>query len=192
MFKFLTIYGPWGRPDMSLFKFTKAILNGEPIDVYNNGEMSQDFIYLDDLVNGMRLLMGIIPCQSDGTENKIDTFDSKSLVAQFWVVNIGHLRPEKLTDFIEATEKALGIDAIKNFMPMQTGDVPVIFAKTIFCYKFWQVSQQVQILKMVFRNFWAGLATMKMHKLILWKLKMAVMKPEFKMCNSKTFLDVLT
>ena len=128
MFKFLTIYGPWGRPDMSLFKFTKAILNGKPIDVYNNGEMSQGLIYLDDLVNGMRLLMGIIPCQSDGTENKIDTFDSKSLVAQFWVVNIGHLRPEKLTDFIKATEKALGIDAIKNFMPMQTGDVPAIWA----------------------------------------------------------------
>ena len=82
MFKFLTIYGPWGRPNMSLFKFTKAIMNGEPIDVCNNGEMSQYFIYFDDLVNGMRLLIDIIPCQSDGAE-KIDTFDSKSLVAQF-------------------------------------------------------------------------------------------------------------
>ena len=83
MFMFFTIYGKWGRPDMSLFKFTKAILNGEPIDVYNNGEMSQYFIYLNDLVNRMRLLMDIIPCQSDGTKNKIDTFDSKSLVPQF-------------------------------------------------------------------------------------------------------------
>jgi UDP-glucuronate 4-epimerase len=130
MFRFFTVYGPWGRPDMALFKFTKAILNDEPIDVYNHGEMWRDFTYIDDLVHGMRLLIDAIPSLEDTPDAKQDIEDSKSNVAPFRVVNIGNSKPQNLIDFIVAIEKSLGIEASKNFMPMQAGDVPATWADT--------------------------------------------------------------
>ena len=130
MFRFFTVYGPWGRPDMALFKFTKAILNGHPIDVYNHGDMSRDFTYIDDLVNGMHLLMDAIPDDTDPAEENADKMDSKSRVAPFRVVNIGNSKPAQLVDFINAIEKSIGIEALKNFMPMQAGDVPATWADT--------------------------------------------------------------
>ena len=128
MFRFFTVYGPWGRPDMALFKFTKAILNGEPIDVYNHGDMSRDFTYIDDLVSGIRLLIDAIPKEPAQYNVNFDSVDSKSDVAPFRIVNIGNAKPEKLTDFIEAIERSLGVKAEKNFLPMQAGDVPATWA----------------------------------------------------------------
>jgi UDP-glucuronate 4-epimerase len=130
MFRFFTVYGPWGRPDMALFKFTQAILNGDPIDVYNHGEMSRDFTYIDDLVNGIRLLMDVIPGNTEIRFHETGINDSKSPVAPYRVVNIGNSQPEKLTDFIFAIEETLGLKARKNFMPMQAGDVPATWADT--------------------------------------------------------------
>ncbi|MES2986287.1 MAG: NAD-dependent epimerase/dehydratase family protein [Pseudomonadota bacterium] len=118
MFRFFTVYGPWGRPDMALFKFTRAILADEPIDVYNNGEMARDFTYVDDLVEAITRLAGAVPgdVPVEG--------DSLSPVAPFRIVNIGGGRLTPLMDYIGAAERALGKTAIKNFMPMQQGDVP--------------------------------------------------------------------
>ena len=130
MFRFFTVYGPWGRPDMALFKFTKAILNGDPIDVYNHGDMSRDFTHIDDLVHGMRLLMDAVPIGSFPYEGYQDFEDSKSPVAPFRVVNIGNSKPRKLTEFIVAIEEAVGIRAVKNPMLMQAGDVPATWADT--------------------------------------------------------------
>ena len=130
MFRFFTVYGPWGRPDMALFKFTKAILNGEPIDVYNHGNMSRDFTYIDDLVSGMRLLVDAIPNFEDGPNTNAYAEDSKSYVAPFRVVNIGNSKPAQLVDFIAAIEKSIGVEALKNFMPMQAGDVSATWADT--------------------------------------------------------------
>ena len=130
MFRFFTVFGPWGRPDMALFKFTKAIINGEPIDVYNHGDMSRDFTYIDDLVHGMRLLMDTIPEGPNLLGRNTRGLDSKSPVAPFRVVNIGNSQPSKLLDFIEAIEEAIGIEAVKNLMPMQAGDVLATWADT--------------------------------------------------------------
>lgn len=135
MFRFFTVYGPWGRPDMALFKFTKAILNGEPIDVYNHGEMSRDFTYIDDLVQGMRLLIEAVPGYTDLSEENAYKMDSKSRVAPFRVVNIGNSQPSKLLDFIKAIEKSTGIEAVKNLMPMQSGDVPATWADTTLLHE---------------------------------------------------------
>ena len=130
MFRFFTVYGPWGRPDMAYFKFTKSILSGQKIDVYNHGNMSRDFTYIDDLVSAIRLLMDTIPTQSDDKAESRLSIDSQSPVAPFRLVNIGNSQPEQLTDFIRAIEKSLGIVAEKNFMPMQPGDVPATWADT--------------------------------------------------------------
>ena len=127
MFRFFTVYGPWGRPDMALFKFTEAILKDEPIDVYNYGDMYRDFTYVEDLVRGIRLLMDTVP-PKDNTLESISDIDSRSVVAPFRVVNIGNSDKIKLTDFIEAIENELGIKARKNQMPMQKGDVPATWA----------------------------------------------------------------
>ena len=135
MFRFFTVYGPWGRPDMALFKFTKAILSGEPIDVYNHGEMSRDFTYIDDLVHGMRLLMDAIPEGRNLLEENAYKIDSKSRVAPFRVVNIGNSQLSKLLDFIEAIEVSVGIEAQKNMMPMQAGDVPATWADTALLFE---------------------------------------------------------
>ena len=130
IFRFFTVYGPWGRPDMALFKFTKAIFNGEPIDVYNHGDMSRDFTYIDDLAHGIRSLIDAVPGDRDSPEKNVGKLDSKSDVAPFRVVNIGNSQPSQLLDFIIAIEKAVGVKAVKNFMPMQAGDVPATWADT--------------------------------------------------------------
>ena len=130
MFRFFTVYGPWGRPDMALFKFTKAILAGEPIDVYNHGDMSRDFTYIDDLVSGICLLMGVVPGDTDLCEENVGKIDSKSEVAPFRVVNIGNSQPVRLLDFIIAIENSIGTKAVKNLMPMQAGDVSSTWADT--------------------------------------------------------------
>lgn len=128
MFRFFTVYGPWGRPDMALFKFTQSILNGQKIDVYNYGDMSRDFTYIDDLVSAVRLLIDANPLRSDSKLKSPKEIDSKSPVAPFRVVNIGNSQPEQLSDFILALENSLGVTADKNFMPMQPGDVPATCA----------------------------------------------------------------
>ncbi len=127
MFRFFTVYGPWGRPDMAPYKFTKGILEGTPIDIYNNGDMWRDFTYVDDLVRGIRLLMDAIP-QRPATPQDIAAGDSLSPVAPYRVVNIGNSDKVKLLDFIEAIEEATGLKAIRNYMPMQTGDVAATWA----------------------------------------------------------------
>lgn len=124
MFRFFTVYGPWGRPDMALFKFTKGILEDQPIDIYNNGEMWRDFTYVEDLVRGIRGLMDAIP----GGPKTAVTGDNLSPVAPFRVVNIGNSDRVRLLDFIETIEAELGKKAIRNYMPMQTGDVPATWA----------------------------------------------------------------
>ncbi len=116
-FRFFTVYGPWGRPDMALFKFAKAMLSGDPIDVYNNGEMARDFTYIDDLVAALIALADVVP----GTTPVAG--DTLSPVAPFRVVNIGGGKPTPLMDYIAALEAALGIEAKKNLLPMQPGDV---------------------------------------------------------------------
>ena len=124
MFRFFTVYGPWGRPDMALFKFTKAILNGDPIDVYNHGDMSRDFTYVTDLVRGIHLLLDAVPERLDD----VPIGDSLSPVAPHRIVNIGNGEPVQLMAFIDAIEDALGQPATKNFMDMQPGDVPATWA----------------------------------------------------------------
>ena len=124
MFRFFTVYGPWGRPDMALFKFTKAILNGDPIDVYNHGDMKRDFTYVTDLVEGIRLLIDAAPKRVD----EVPEGDSLSPVAPWRVVNIGNSDSVQLTDFIAAIEDATGKTATRNMMPMQAGDVPATWA----------------------------------------------------------------
>jgi UDP-glucuronate 4-epimerase len=117
-FRFFTVYGPWGRPDMALFKFAKAMLNDEPIDVYNHGKMVRDFTYVGDLVESLAALIDAVPA---GTPVAAD---SLSPVAPFRVVNIGGGTPTPLMDYIAALEAAMGKAAKKNFMPIQPGDVP--------------------------------------------------------------------
>ncbi|MFC3612581.1 NAD-dependent epimerase/dehydratase family protein [Lutimaribacter marinistellae] len=125
MFRFFTVYGPWGRPDMAYFKFTRAILEGRPIDVYNHGRMQRDFTYVDDLVTAIRALGDAIPGDAPVGER-----DSLSPVAPFRVVNIGASRPVALMDFISAIEAACGQVAEKRMLPMQPGDVPATWAET--------------------------------------------------------------
>ena len=127
MFRFFTVYGPWGRPDMALFKFTKGILEGTPIDIYNDGEMYRDFTFVTDLVRGIRLLIDAAPVRPEG-KDEIADYDSISPVAPFRVVNIGNSDKVRLMDFVEAIEAECGREAIKNFMPMQKGDVPATWA----------------------------------------------------------------
>ena len=127
MFRFFTVYGPWGRPDMALFKFTKGILEGTPIDIYNNGEMFRDFTYVTDLVRGIRLLIDAAPVRPESAED-IPEWDSLSPVAPWRVANIGNSDKVNLMDFITAIEAECGREAVKNFMPMQKGDVPATWA----------------------------------------------------------------
>jgi len=124
MFRFFTVYGPWGRPDMALFKFTKGILEGTPIDIYNNGEMWRDFTYVTDLVRGICGLIDAVP----GEPETAVEGDSLSPAAPFRIVNIGNSDKVRLLDFIDAIEAELGRKAIRNYMPMQIGDVPATWA----------------------------------------------------------------
>lgn len=127
MFRFFTVYGPWGRPDMALFKFTKAILEGVPIDIYNHGEMWRDFTYVEDLVRGIMLLIDAKP-QRPASRDTIAPGDSLSPVAPFRIVNIGNSDKVRLLDFISAIEHELGQTAQRNMMDMQMGDVPATWA----------------------------------------------------------------
>ena len=126
MFRFFTVYGPWGRPDMALFKFTKAIINDEPIDVYNHGEMWRDFTYVEDLVKAISLLFEKIPDQKSHSYKN----DSISPVAPYRIVNIGNSEKVKLIKFIEAIESSLSKKARLNFMDIQQGDVPATWSDT--------------------------------------------------------------
>ena len=126
--RFFTVYGPWGRPDMALFLFTKAILEGRPIDVFNHGRMKRDFTYVDDIVEGVIRTL-------DRTAESDPTFDSDQpdpgrSNAPFRVFNIGNHDPVQLMDFVTAIESTLGMSAQKNFMPLQDGDVPATYADT--------------------------------------------------------------
>ncbi len=127
MFRFFTVYGPWGRPDMALFKFVKATLAGEAIDVYNHGKMSRDFTYVTDLVRGIRLLIDAAPVRPDGD---VPEGDSLSPVAPHRVVNIGNATQVQLSDYIDEIESALGVPVKRNLMEMQPGDVPATWADT--------------------------------------------------------------
>ena len=124
MFRFFTVYGPWGRPDMALFKFTDAILHGRLIDIYNHGDMWRDFTYVADLVRGIRLLIDAVP----GGEATRVPGDSLSSVAPYRIVNIGNSDKVRLEDFIAAIETATGHKAARNYMDMQPGDVPATWA----------------------------------------------------------------
>ena len=131
MFRFFTVYGPWGRPDMALFKFTKAIIEGTPIDVYNHGDMKRDFTYVDDLVEAIRLLIDtppVRPSDDAAVDASGAAGDSLSPVAAWRVVNIGNSHAVQLTEFIEAIELAIGLTAERRLMPMQAGDVPATWA----------------------------------------------------------------
>jgi UDP-glucuronate 4-epimerase len=123
-FRFFTVYGPWGRPDMALFKFTRAILAGEAIDVYNNGDMERDFTYVEDLAAAIVRLSNVVPTCTPVAG------DSLSPVGPFRIVNIGGGNRTRLMDYIGALEHALGRVATKNFMPMQQGDVPATEASS--------------------------------------------------------------
>ena len=126
MFRFFTVYGPWGRPDLALYKFVDAILDGRPIDIYNHGDMYRDFTFVDDLVRAIYLLVDVRPKRpSDG-----DVLDGDSLspVAPYRVVNIGNSQKIRLLDFVSAIEDCLGQTAKRNYMGMQTGDVPATWA----------------------------------------------------------------
>lgn len=127
MFRFFTVYGPWGRPDMALFKFTQGILRGEPIDIYNHGEMYRDFTFVTDLVRGIRLLIDVPPVRPENPAN-IPEWDSLSPAAPFRVVNIGNNDKVRLEDFVTAIEQECGREAIRNYMDMQKGDVPATWA----------------------------------------------------------------
>ena len=138
MFRFFTVYGPYGRPDLALFKFVDAILDGRPIDIYNHGNMHRDFTYVTDLVRGIRLLIDTPPVRPDN--RKVPEGDSLSPVAPYRIVNIGNSDKVRLLDFVEAIEEELGQKAIRNYMPMQMGDVPATWAnaellKTLTGYK---------------------------------------------------------
>lgn len=124
--RFFTVYGPYGRPDMALFLFTKAILEGEPIDVFNNGKMKRDFTYVDDIVESIsRLVPKVAMPNKDWNGNHPDPATS---FAPYKIYNIGNNSPVELLHFIELIEKNLGKKAVKNLMPLQDGDVPETFA----------------------------------------------------------------
>ncbi len=127
MLRFFTVYGPWGRPDMALFKFTKGIINKKKIDIYNRGKMYRDFTYIDDIVDGISALINKTPNTKQFGRIKND---SLSAVAPFRILNIGNSNKVFLLDFLNELEKQLGIKAIRNYMPMQKGDVKVTLSDT--------------------------------------------------------------
>ncbi|MDC9588588.1 NAD-dependent epimerase [Xenorhabdus sp. XENO-10] len=131
--RFFTVYGPWGRPDMALFKFTKAILNHAPIDVYNNGQLSRDFTYIDDIVEGIVRISDVVPISDNSWTPKIGNPANSS--APYKIYNIGNGSPVNLMDYITALENSLGIKAIKNMLPMQLGDVYSTWADTEDLFK---------------------------------------------------------
>ena len=125
-FRFFTVYGPWGRPDMALFKFVDLMLNDQPIEIYGEGKMSRDFTYIDDLVEAIVRISHVIPDESNRVAD--ENIETLSRQAPFRLVNIGGGQPENLMDFVELVEKALGQPAIRHMLPMQKGDVPRTYA----------------------------------------------------------------
>ncbi|MCV9962180.1 NAD-dependent epimerase [Pararhizobium sp. BT-229] len=123
-FRFFTVYGPWGRPDMALFRFVDSILNNRPIEIYGEGRMSRDFTYIDDLVEGIVRLIRVVPAE----ENRVEEIDTLSRHAPFRIVNVGGGQPMELMRFVETVEAAIGRPAIRTMLPMQQGDVPRTFA----------------------------------------------------------------
>jgi UDP-glucuronate 4-epimerase len=124
--RFFTVYGPWGRPDMAMFLFTKAILRGRPIDVFNYGKMRRDFTYIDDIAEGVLRVADKIP-QPNPDLAEADT-DPGTSAAPYKIYNIGNNTPVELGRFIEVLEDCLGMKAVKNMLPMQPGDVPETYA----------------------------------------------------------------
>lgn len=124
--RFFTVYGPWGRPDMALFLFTKAILEGKPIDVFNYGKMQRDFTYIDDIIEGVVRVMDKIPVPDPAWDG--DCPDPATSYAPYKLYNIGNNNPVELMRFIEALEDCLGKKAEKNLLPLQPGDVPATYA----------------------------------------------------------------
>jgi UDP-glucuronate 4-epimerase len=157
MFRFFTVYGPWGRPDMALFKFTKSMLNGDKIDVYNYGKMSRDFTYIDDLVEGIFRLTSCIPKLC--VKNNIDN-DSISEIAPFRVVNIGNSDPIPLLEFIKAIEVHTEHTADMNLLPMQPGDVGATYAENELLFNLTNfrpstsVDRGVRLFVKWYRNFY--------------------------------------
>jgi UDP-glucuronate 4-epimerase len=125
-FRFFTVYGPWGRPDMALFKFAQAMRRGEAIEIYGQGQMSRDFTYIDDLVEAIVRLADAPPVIGE----PVGPFDTLSPVAPYRLVNIGGGAPSKLMDFVAELERAMGMEAKKTFLPMQDGDVPATWASS--------------------------------------------------------------
>lgn len=130
--RFFTVYGPWGRPDMALFKFTKAMLEGKSIDVYNYGKMKRDFTYIDDIAEAIIRLQDVIP--KTDTQWTVETGAPAASIAPYHIYNIGNSSPVELMDYIKALEDALGIEAKKNMLPLQPGDVLETSADTKALY----------------------------------------------------------
>ncbi len=131
--RFFTVYGPWGRPDMALFMFTKNIIEGKPIDVFNNGEMMRDFTYVDDIVESISRLIEKPAQPNPKWTGEIP--DPGTSYAPYKIYNIGNNSPVRLMDFIEAIEEKTGKEAIKNYMPLQAGDVPATYANVEDLFK---------------------------------------------------------
>ncbi|WP_318435537.1 NAD-dependent epimerase [Photobacterium leiognathi] len=148
--RFFTVYGPWGRPDMALFKFTNKIMNGEEIDIYNNGDMQRDFTYIDDIVEGIVRIQDVVPQKQAGWS--VETGSPADSSAPYRVYNIGNGKCEKLMDYIEALELSLDIKAKKNFMSMQPGDVYKTYADTSCLFEATGYKSQTSIKKGV-ENF---------------------------------------
>lgn len=124
--RFFTVYGPWGRPDMALFLFTRAIFEGKPIQVFNHGRMKRDFTYIDDIVEGVFRVMGHLPAPNP--EWRGDTPDPGTSYAPYKIYNIGNNQPVELTRFIETIERVIGKKAEKEYLDLQAGDVPATYA----------------------------------------------------------------
>ena len=141
--RFFTVYGPWGRPDMALFLFAKAMLNDEPINVFNHGNMQRDFTYIDDIIEGIVRLIPKPPVSNESWSG--DNPDPSTSFAPYRVFNIGNSNPVKLMDFINEIEKQLDIEADKKMLPMQPGDVPKTWANVDDFFSYTDFRPQVGI-----------------------------------------------
>ncbi|WP_249066837.1 NAD-dependent epimerase [Halalkalibaculum roseum] len=148
--RFFTVYGPWGRPDMALFLFTEAMLNDEPIKVFNHGNMERDFTYIDDIVEGIKRLIPKPPTPNPDWTG--DDPDPATSFAPYRIFNIGNSSPVHLMDFIHEIENQLGMEAEKNMMPMQPGDVPKTWADVEDLFEYIDFRPQIKV-KEGIRNF---------------------------------------
>jgi UDP-glucuronate 4-epimerase len=148
--RFFTVYGPWGRPDMALFKFTDSILKGRPIEVFNNGDMMRDFTYIDDVIESIKKIIDK-PAESDKNFDKNNT-DPSSSWCPYKIFNIGNSQPTPLMNYIEEIENSLKIKAKINFLPMQMGDVKSTFADTALLEEWIKYKPKTSIKEGV-RNF---------------------------------------